>query len=730
MSADALTRPIDMSTSLPPGRFEFSHAAAAEADRVLASGTDAVWRELLMEQENEASVLIARRIIAAFLAAAPLPAARDTTAEDIAGEVATARIRLRPLIDTLRACDAETRRIVLRQRAPIALLDGCWNDTVSQPATQPSALVNQLVAHSFFRHGAGEPGNAIGQLRRRALAAAGVFLPEVTAREFLSVTQARPLTVHSASFYLALSRLPANFLPEIIAVHYTFGMMGVDDRLLDVGSGPRPNLDRIIADFLGYARMSGTAATDVPRLLRAIRLVIRLETEHVGALVDLAQWHGRLSLDERVGQIITRHARYAGSQHGGVRIGGRKLSDTLADPELDVARFVSQLRGSRQLRPGPAGGNRLLDSIKFGGPMFGIFDDAEAEVLTAWSKAVAVGEPAGPAAGACTAGDDAARNWDTAIAAYRPADVELVTVDPRDAARWKPRELFHRLVNIEKYPGTITRARDYTDQVLERAELLFTGGSSGRFTDASWFEYSAGALLERVEDIYWAKLVGPYRPLDEIPDRDAVIENQKRYALAALVDGAWIHRIGNVGRVDRPGVAAVHAIHADEMGRGDLAKNHITLINRVLASMSIELPHIRERAFIEERVLPELPYAFANHQLSLGLFPDSRYPEILGFTLGIELFGLGEVRLHEIQKLRHHGLDTCYEEAHLTIDNVSAGHARQAVDIINGYLDSVARNAGSAAVAGEWRRVWRGYASFALFVEADLMRKLMVRNAN
>ncbi|APE38539.1 hypothetical protein BOX37_20155 [Nocardia mangyaensis] len=719
-----------MSTSLPPRRFEFGHAAAAEADRVLGSGAEAVWRELLMEQENEASVLIARRIIGAFLEAIPQPAARDITAEDIAGEVATARIRLRPLIDTLRACDAETRRIVLRQRAPIALLDGCWNDMVSQPATQPSAIVNQLVAHSFFLHGAGEPGNGVGQLRRRAMAAEGVFLPELTAREFLNATQARPLTVHSASFYLALSRLPANFLPEIVAVHYTFGMMAVDDRLLDAGNGPRPGVDRIISEFLGYTRVSGAGAADQRRLLRAIRLVIRLETEHVGSLVDLAEWHGRLSLDERVGQIIVRHARYAGNQHGGVRIGGRRLSDTLADPELDVAQFVSELRGSRQLRPGPAGGNRLLDSIKFGGPMFGIFDDAEAEVLTAWSEAVATGEPAGPAAGAGTAGNVESRYWDAAIAAFHPADVELVTVDPRDSARWRPRELFHRLVNIENYPGTITRARDYTDQVLERAELLFADGAGGRFTDASWFEYSAGALLDRVEDIYRTKLVGPYRPLDEVPDRDAVIENQKRYALVALVDGGWIHRIGNAGRLDRPGVAAVHAIHADEMGRGDLAKNHITLINRVLASMAIELPHIREREFIDERVLPELPYAFANHQLSLGLFPDSRYPEILGFTLGIELFGLGEVRLHEIQKLRHHGLDACYEEAHLTIDNVSAGHARQAADIINTYLDSVERNAGSAALVGEWRRVWRGYASFALFVEADLLRKLMVRNAN
>jgi H2-forming N5,N10-methylenetetrahydromethanopterin dehydrogenase-like enzyme len=101
----------------------------------------------------------------------------------------------------------------------------------------------------------------------------------------------------------------------------------------------------------------------------------------------------------------------------------------------------------------------------------------------------------------------------------------------------------------------------------------------------------------------------------------------------------------------------------------------------------------------------------------MALFPDKYFNEILGYNLAIEMFGLGEVRLHELQKLRHYGFDDCYEQAHLTIDNLSAGHSRQAVDIIVSYLDEVRRTLGDAAVQREWRRVWRGYASFAYFVE-------------
>jgi hypothetical protein len=152
-------------------------------------------------------------------------------------------------------------------------------------------------------------------------------------------------------------------------------------------------------------------------------------------------------------------------------------------------------------------------------------------------------------------------------------------------------------------------------------------------------------------------------------------------------------------------VISIIADIADEMGNGDLRKNHITLTHRVLASAGIELPHIRDEAFMEQDELPDDLYGFAIQQLCMCLFPDRFYNEILGYNLAIEMFGSGEMRLHEIQKLRHHGMDTCYEQAHLTIDNFSAGHAKQAADIIVSHLDGVRRTLGDAAVAAEWRRV-------------------------
>ncbi len=291
------------------------------------------------------------------------------------------------------------------------------------------------------------------------------------------------------------------------------------------------------------------------------------------------------------------------------------------------------------------------------------------------------------------------------------------------------RELFHRLVNIENFPNTLPLAFDRAERLFTDAQVLFTLGAGGRYTDASYFPYSAQALYERAERVYRDKLVEPYRPLEEIPDRDEVVFLQTTYALGALVDATWIHRMANLGRSERRCDAALFSIYADEMGYGDLRKNHITLIHRALHSMDVRLPHIRDEAFMRQGDLPDALYGFSLHQLCMALFPDSYYNEILGYNLAIEMFGLGELRLHEVQKLNHYGFDDCYEQAHLTIDNISAGHSRQAADIIVAYLDEVRRVLGDAAVDREWRRVWRGYASLAYFVEHSLLRQVTAASA-
>lgn len=705
----------DLTTSLPAGPVEATPAAALEAAALAAGPFAALVRRFLADQESPATFVAARRVLAAFLP----PPAPEPVAEVVLAELAAARDTLVEATARLRAAPAETFAAVLRQRAPLALLEGCWLDTVSQPATQPALVVNRLVADQYELLGGGVAAHTLEARRRRVLDAHGVLLPDLVAPDFLTAAQARPLTVAVAAFHLALARLPASFLPEVVGVHCAVRALGVDADLYGVGAAA-DGATALLAEYLALTEQSPTGAADRARVLAAVRLAVRLETEHVEMLDAFAAWHRDLSLDAKVAMIVARHAPYAGKQHHEVVMAGVALHDVFADPAFDAAAFVRRFRASSHVRPLPGGGCRLTKAIKFGGPMFGIFDEGEAATLEAWVAAVAAGAEAGADLVPCAAGDAEAAAWHAAVAVAEPAGLRVV-----DAAPLDDRQLLHRLVNVERYPGVLDVARERVEEVLVRAEALFELGAAGRYTDASWFAYTPEALYERVESIYWDKLVGPYQPLRKVPSRDAVVAVQKGYALGGLIDGAWAYRIGNTGRFHRPSDRALYAIYADEMGRGDLAKNHIVLIHQVLRDLGVSIPHLRDEAYLEQTELPDASYPFATFQLSLASLPDTYYDQILGFNLGIEMFGLGELRLHEMQKLRHHGLDVSYEEVHLSIDNISAGHARQSADLVVGYLDQVGRTAGSAALDRSWREVWRGYASFALWVEPVLYRRAL-----
>ncbi|HEX4829604.1 MAG TPA: iron-containing redox enzyme family protein [Trebonia sp.] len=713
----------DMTAALAPHAFQFSPGAAREAGAILAGEPAALFRRLLRDQESEAVHLVARRVLDAFLRSAGPggsggsggDAGGEVSAGEVAAEVGAARAELGMVIGRLRAGTAPALDAVRRQRAPLALLGGCWLDVLSQPATQPAVIVNRLFRQHFTLRGDGNPRRSLAARRRRELEDAGVYLPAVGAPDFLAQADARPLTALHGSLYLALSRLPGSFLPELAGLHYAVLALGVDDLLAGLEPMvPEPELREVLA-----AHLALMSRAERGRLRAGLQLALDLEREHVAMLAELAAWHEGLSLESRVAAIIARHAPYAGRQHAQVRVGGQLLAETFRDPGLDPAAFLREFRESAQLRRSGNGATPFMRAIRFGGPMFGIFDEREAATFQAWVDSVQAGMRPDIVVTPNTAGDQAARARAAALATSAPADVVIA-----EPAIPDDRELFYRLVNIEAFPSTRPLAAERTRSLFEQAEVLFEHGAGGRYTDASYFDYSPDALYERADRVYWEKLVEPYEPLAEIPARDEVVFLQSTYALGALCDAAWLHRLANAGRYERPGDGALLSIYADEVGHGDLRKNHITLIHQALASMDVRLPHIREAAFRDQADLPDDLYGFTLHMMCMALFPDSFFNEILGYNLAIEMFGLGELRQHEIQKLRHYGFDDGYEQAHLTIDNLSAGHSRQAADIIVSYLDEVRRTLGGAAVEREWRRVWRGYASLAWFVEHSLLKSI------
>jgi len=729
MSAVAtVRRPFELPdrvTSLGLDTFTFSPAAEAEATNLLKGPVEALYQRLLADQESEATLLVARTVVDAFLGATAQAADEWRTALDadtIAERVAAERTRIKAVLAPITERDDEVREVVRRQRAPLSLVAGCWLDTVSNPATQPSVIVNQLFRDYMLVKGDGEPGRSLDRLRRRTLEAGGSHLPHVAATNFLAKCEARPLTAWHGVCYVSLSRLPTNLLPEIVGLHYTYHALAVDDLVLDTTPMlSEPVLRETLAEYLALTAQSPTGEADRQRMLRGVRLALALEAEHAAMLAELADWRAGLSLDAKVAEIVRRHAPFAGRQHRSIKVAGELLATTLSDPDLDLAGFLTDFRESHYVKSSGDGEARFLRALKLGGPMFGIFDEREAAILRDWITAARQGEASEINIPDNRVGDNSANRWRQTVSEHRPDDIVIRQPAPPD-----DRTFLFRLVNIENFGNLLPMAKAHAERVFTEAEVMFTHGATGIHTDATYFDYSPEALLERVESIYWNKLVNPYEPLTEIPSRDEVLFGQKLVAIPSLLDGTWSCRTCNVGRYDRTSDGMLFAIYADEMGRGDLRKNHITLIHQVLHSMDIHLPHLRDAALIDQTELPDV-YGFGLHQLCMSLFPDTFYNEILGYNLCVEMFGLGRLRLQEIQRLRRYGFDISYEAAHLSIDNFSTGHARQAAELVIAYLDDVRRNVGVGAVQEEWRRIWRGYATFSYFVETALLNDL-VRN--
>ncbi|GAA3293665.1 hypothetical protein GCM10020295_16170 [Streptomyces cinereospinus] len=527
-------------------RFRFSPPVARAADEVLADGPVRVYRRLLADQESETGALVALRLLDAVhgpdhdghdaargpdhdghdaargpdhdvidTARGPdhdvIDAARgpggDVTTASVTALVAAAREASAPVVRRLTAGPPERIRTVLRHRAPLALLSGCWLDNLSSPATQPDALVNQLFVHRFRLKGEGRPEHGCEQRRRRALERYDLHLPPLNSDAFLTGTDCRPLTAWHGAYLLALSRLPAAHLPEVVGVHVAHYLLGVDGLLL---GHPEPLTETMLTEVLdacvARTHTAPHGAADRRRLLAAVRRYLDIEAENLALLTAHAEHESGLSPDARAARVLLRHAPYAGAQHRRLRLAGRPLSAALDEGLSDPATLLARLRESPYLRRRPDGGCAFLDALKFGGAMFGVFDEQEAATLRSWVASVQDGAPAGPAAVADPGGAAAAGRWAAAVTrGPSPRETSAGPDAPDD------RTLLHRLVDVEHHAAVLPLARARCEETLAAAEVLFEHGARGRFTDASYFDYTPQRLVRRVESVYWDKLVRTLR---------------------------------------------------------------------------------------------------------------------------------------------------------------------------------------------------------------------------
>ncbi|KAL8901685.1 MAG: hypothetical protein Q9207_005086 [Kuettlingeria erythrocarpa] len=288
---------------------------------------------------------------------------------------------------------------------------------------------------------------------------------------------------------------------------------------------------------------------------------------------------------------------------------------------------------------------------------------------------------------------------------------------PASEAMHVHKTLYHQLQNIEKHPEVLPQARDLLVSLLAEA----VGGSQETALQGilAIQEYDSNALatfLKEKDDritVQWENYLSRRKagkPREMFKDREHAEWWLRQSAPVKYVDGAWL---GHIHKVSTPFALRsitknVWQILSEELGDGDLVKNHVHVYRELMAEIGHPLPAADSRAFVDDLGMdaPQV-WKAAVAQLLISLFPHEFLPEILGFNMHFEMLTWDTMRA--IKELKELGLNDYYFLLHVSIDNADSGHTAMAMQSVIEYMEYIHEYEGALATQQAWRRIQAGY---------------------
>ncbi|OBT83524.1 hypothetical protein VE02_07378 [Pseudogymnoascus sp. 03VT05] len=283
----------------------------------------------------------------------------------------------------------------------------------------------------------------------------------------------------------------------------------------------------------------------------------------------------------------------------------------------------------------------------------------------------------------------------------------------------KLKQLYYQLHNLEKFPEVLPQAKRLLVSLLEETS---TAGRTLPLHDSilSVQSFSRHALEEfqhrrdrgigkEWEEYNIRRKEGSSREL--VGDREEAIWWLKQLSPVKYVDGAWL---GHIGKVTTPfallkTMKGAWQILSEELGDGDLRKNHVHLYHKLLETTAPDLPTAESIDFGHPRhQLNELSvWKSAVAQLLISLFPHEFLPEILGFNLHFEAISMDTLKA--TRELKEVGIDPYYFLLHISIDNTHSGHSAIAIEVVCEYMRHVLESDGQEAAQKAWGKLQAGY---------------------
>ncbi len=629
---------------------------------------------------------------------------------------------------------ANTLPGAIRQYAPMALLDVCWLQSVSNATlahTDSAASLFQIYANSL---GYRPNSKKRVSLYRKVLDDFNIILPETHTHVFafhpgfVDAAFTAPLTG------LCLAQLPVSFMPEVLGYtlahafdlsktlrlietmvssavqsaivvpeslkHYLHSTQDVDTGKLAI---------QATRDFIERLRPEQQSEIWL-RIAHGIMLYADVELDLVDALLDQTVaiqrvWRDELQSEQQVaGQL---------SASGEIKLCSNQLDAWFENEPLVAMKFLKEIVNADDSGQQAAEMRRFFsDSSVFG--EHGL-QQSEIHQLKLLAKRLAEMD---------VETHEAGLDSQSAQPEQRSDYNAKRTIDGRPVPKYTSRQLYYQLLNLESHPNCLAAGYQFVSKHLQKSRSVMR---SIRPVQQRLIKFTHQSFIQQIKTIYQADAdqQKAFTPPPKL-SKEAYLWGVEQFAPVLLVDGSWLQNVAIAGNHQHSISRYLMRIYADEIGDGRSDWNHANVYRQLLESTNIQLPDFTSEQFSQHQGFVDAAFDLPVFFLAISQFPSRFEAEIIGLNMAIELSGLGATYSRLVDELNYWEIDSRIVSLHLSIDNLATGHAALAQDAVIIYLDQILNMSGHAEMQKHWQRIWSGY--LALHVVPAKFRRALIWN--
>ncbi|MFW5443833.1 MAG: iron-containing redox enzyme family protein [Methylococcaceae bacterium] len=589
----------------------------------------------------------------------------------------------------------------VKQSAAILLTQPCWLQNVSQASCSQAETAVQLMSIYLQLRGENQGDANMKQSLASLLLTSSIEIPALHSYSYSQQADIIPEMIAFASSQLALARFPRILLPEILGFTLAYFQM--------------PTL--LESCFLQHQLSPGffklryqQVQKQLPSLLSCITNYLQCFPQQKQALwrrIQLGFWFYQLhmqrcrerfvqmleqplSSSQAVAKLFQKKTIAAQGHHQNIQLQGMSLDQWFAGMPANHQQFLEALKQSSYVNKEQPLESSLLALFDVKGPMFGVLNQAELDIIKNWLKDDLTDEPIRvvqePKKVMTSVGS---------AVSFPPAN---------DYALLNNRALYYYLVNKDLFPDVLPIAQAKAGKLLKLCAC---------FNSLPFKQYSHQQLDTYIENSYQRE-INAYQPLRGKPkiSREAYVWGLEQIAPMILIDGCWLQQSQVIQNVFPQVSEILFSIYCDEIGNGQLDKNHPYIFQQLLDSLSVDVPAVYSTEFVKHSGFINSAFDLPVYMLSLSSFSVQYLPELLGLNMAIELSGLGRGYMGLVDEWNYWGIDPAIASIHISIDNYVSGHTFLAKKAIQLYMDEILFRTGDRKMLDKhWQRIYCGYAS-------------------